>query len=48
VKAAQPEALFKAAEVLDELRDPRADQLRKQLVGEYPTSEFAAKAKAKL
>ena len=48
VKAAQPEALFKAAELLDELRDPRAGDVRKKLVGEYPNSEFANKAKAKL
>lgn len=48
VKASQPEALFKAAEILDELRDPRADELRKKLVQEYKDSEYAAKLSGKI
>ena len=43
VKALPPEALFKAAELLEEMRDPRADQLRKRLAVEYKDSEWAAK-----
>ena len=37
----QPEALFKAAQMLEELRDPRAADLRKTLVTEYRDSEYA-------
>jgi outer membrane protein assembly factor BamD (BamD/ComL family) len=48
VRAVQPEALFKASQMLDELRDPRADELRKKLVQEYPKSEFAQQAGARL
>ena len=36
-----PEALYKAALVLDELRDPRADELRKRVVSKYPASAYA-------
>ena len=45
VKSVRPEALFKAAELLDELKkdDPRAEDLRKQLREEFKDSEFAAK-----
>lgn len=43
VKAGRPEALFKAAEVLEELRDPRADQLRRRLARDFKDSEWAAK-----
>jgi predicted negative regulator of RcsB-dependent stress response len=43
IEAIQPEALFKAAEILDELRDPRADQMRKRLVEKYGASEYARK-----
>lgn len=39
----QPEALFKAAEMLDVLRDPRAGDLRKRVVQKYPASEYARK-----
>ena len=48
VKQLQPEALFKAAEVLDELRDPRADVLKKKLVREYKDSEFTSKLSGKI
>lgn len=37
----QPEALFKGAQLLDELRDPRAEELRKRLVSKYPSSAYA-------
>ena len=43
VKGLPPEALYKAAEILEETRDPRADQLRKRLAAEYRDSEWAAK-----
>jgi len=43
VKSVQPEALFKAAELLEEMRDPRSEQLRKRLAQEYKDSEWAAK-----
>ncbi len=36
-----PEALFKGAQLLDELRDSRADGLRKRLVAKYPASAYA-------
>lgn len=42
--ASQPEALYKAAQGLKTLRDPRADQLINDLKAKYPSSEFAAKA----
>jgi tetratricopeptide (TPR) repeat protein len=38
-----PEALFKAIQVLDEMRDPRADELKKKLLSLYPNSPFARK-----
>jgi len=44
---AQPEALFKAAEGLDKLRDPRARELYKKLTSEYASSPYAAKAAGK-
>lgn len=40
---AHPEALYKAAQLLDEARDPRADDLRKKLVSMYPDSVYAKK-----
>lgn len=46
-KDAQPEALFKAAEALDKLRDGRAKQLYTQLAADYPSSPYAAQARAK-
>jgi outer membrane protein assembly factor BamD (BamD/ComL family) len=48
VKSVQPEALFKAAEMLEELRDARAETLRKKLVQEYKDSEWAAKLSGKI
>ena len=42
---AQPEALFKAAQCLEELRDPRADVFRKRLAQDYPQSTWAAQLK---
>ena len=48
VKGVQPEALFKAAEMLEEMRDPRADDLKKKLVQEYKDSEYAAKLSGKI
>jgi len=47
VKALQPEALFKAAKVLDDLRDPRADELRTRLKTMYPGSIYANESKVK-
>jgi tetratricopeptide (TPR) repeat protein len=44
VKQLQPEALFKAAQLLEELRDPRAAELRKKLAQDYPNSPYAKKA----
>jgi len=41
VTEVNPEALFKAAEMLDEIRDPRAAELRKKLKAQYPESEWA-------
>ncbi len=43
IKTVQPEALFKASQALDELRDPRADELKKKLREQYPASDFAKK-----
>lgn len=43
VQAAQPEALFKAAQLFDEMRDPRAEDLRKRLRANYPDSPYARK-----
>ncbi len=39
----RPEALFKAAGLLEELRDPRAAELRKKLAEEYPNSPYVKK-----
>ena len=44
----QPMALFKAAEALEKLRDARARELYEELVREYPSSPYAAKAKGKI
>jgi TolA-binding protein len=44
-KEAQPEALFKAAQVLEKLRDARAKELYRRVAQEYPSSPYAAKAK---
>ena len=44
-KDVQPEALFKTAEALKALRDPRAPEYSKKLVEQYPDSPYAQKAK---
>jgi tetratricopeptide (TPR) repeat protein len=46
-KDIQPEALFKAAEALEKLRDPRAKSLYAKLQQEYAGSPYAAKAAGK-
>jgi tetratricopeptide (TPR) repeat protein len=43
----RPEAMLKAAEALEKLRDPRAKDLYKQLRETYPDSPFAQKAAGK-
>lgn len=43
IAATHPEALYKAAEVLDEMRDPRAAEMRKKLKAQYPASSWAKK-----
>ena len=43
VKAIQPEALYKTAQCLEELRDPRAEDWRKKLMSEYPQDPWASK-----
>ena len=45
-KAIQSEALFQAAMLLDNARDPRGADLRKNLIRDYPGNEFALKAAA--
>ena len=45
VKTLQPEALYKAAQCLDKLRDTRAEEFRKRLATEYGQSEWAMKSK---
>lgn len=46
-KEAQPEALFKAGEALEKLRDPRAKSMFEKLRTEYAASPFAAQAAGK-
>ncbi len=46
VQEVQPEALFRAAERLDDLRDPRAEELRKRLRDLYPRSEYAQRTRS--
>lgn len=46
-KAIQPEALYRAADLLDKARDPRGADMRKTLIHDYPGNEFAVKAAAK-
>ena len=43
--AVQPEALYKTAVALDQLKDPRAETYFKKVLKEYPKSEFAAKVR---
>jgi tetratricopeptide (TPR) repeat protein len=45
-KDAQPEALFKAAETLKALRDPRADGFYKKLIEQYPGNPYSQKAES--
>ena len=47
-QAVQPEALFKAAEGLDKLRDPRAKEMYKKLVQEYPSAPQAQQARSRI
>jgi hypothetical protein len=42
-RGVHPEALFKAVQVLDEMRDPRADEVKKKLLSLYPDSPYARK-----
>jgi TolA-binding protein len=46
--AVQPEALFKAGEALDRLRDPRAKEMYRKLVQKYPQSSFAQDARSRM
>jgi hypothetical protein len=43
VVSVQPEALYKGVILLDEMRHPRADDLRKRLMSSYPDSSYARK-----
>jgi thioredoxin-like negative regulator of GroEL len=42
-KAVQPEALYRAALIMDKNKDPRAAEYRKILAQDYKTSEYATK-----
>ncbi len=44
IEDVQPEALYRAADRLDALRDARADELRSRLRERYPRSEYARRA----
>ena len=44
----QGEACFKAAQALEQLRDPRAKELYAKIVKEYPSSPYAAQARGKM
>ena len=46
-KSVQPEALFKAADGLDKLRDPRAKDLYKRVASEFAGTPWGQKAAAK-
>lgn len=46
-KTVQPEALFKAGEALDKLRDPRAKDMYRKVAQEYAGTPFAQKAQGK-
>lgn len=48
VPAYQPEAMFKAAEGLEAMRDERAKNVYRTLVEEYPDSPYAQKARGKI
>lgn len=45
VREAQPEALYKAARTLSELKDPRSRELLDELERDYPNSPWAARAR---
>lgn len=47
-RSVQAEALYKAGEALDKLKDPRASDQFKEVVQTYPDSPWANKARAKL
>ena len=47
IRDVQPEALYKAGETLEELRDARAKDLFARLQREYPDSKYAARAREK-
>ena len=47
-RAVQPEALMKAAETFEKLRDARAKELFRKIVDDFPTSPQAAAARAKI
>lgn len=42
------EACFKAAQTLEQLRDPRAKEMYAKVVNEYGTSKYAAQARGKM
>ena len=44
----QGEACFKAAQALEQLRDPRAKELYGKVVKEYGSSPYAAQARGKM
>ena len=46
-KAAQPEALYRAAELLSKTNDPRGAEFRKKLIQDYPGNEFSMKPASK-
>lgn len=46
-RASQPEALFKAAEGLEKLRDPRAKELYRKVAQEHAGTPFAQRAQGK-
>ncbi|HPG00095.1 MAG TPA: tetratricopeptide repeat protein [Kiritimatiellia bacterium] len=47
-RSVQPEALMKAAESFEKLRDSRAKDIYKKIVDEFPTSSQATAARAKI
>lgn len=48
VKEVQAEALFNAADVMEGLKDPRATEMRKRIIQQYPDSEYAKKLAGKV
>lgn len=47
-KTVQPEALWKAGDALEKLRDPRSKEMFRKLVENYPNTAQAAQARSKL